>query len=232
MEPNLKEPYRLKDPNGLASYLQSKVEIDKAELTRQLHDNLGGLIVAALMDAAWAEQNLVASAGQAQEKLRRVRQSLGAAIDLKRKLIEELRPTLLDNFGLFAALSWQLKHRGAQPQLRISEKFPDTEPQLAAETAIALFRYFEEALHLIVQDKSATSVHLEATIENSRLRVALSHDGKPFTDRDDSDFPEFASLKHRIWRLQGGFEISQNGATSMLCALVPLKSHDDSAVGT
>ena len=229
MESNCKEPYRLKDPNGLASYLQSKVETDKAELTRQLHDNLGGLIVAALMDTAWAEQNLIASAGQAQEKLRRVRQSLGAAIDLKRKLIEELRPTLLDNFGLFAALSWQLKHRCAPPALRVTEKFPDTEPQLTAETGIALFRYFEEALHLIVQDKSATSVDLEATIENSRLRVALSHDGRPFTDQDDRDFPEFASLKHRIWRLHGQFEVSQNGRTSMLCAMVPLGADEQSA---
>jgi signal transduction histidine kinase len=222
MESNCTEPYRLKDPNGLASYLQSKVEIDKAELTRQLHDNLGGLIVAALMDTAWAEQNLTASAGQAQEKLRRVRQSLGAAIDLKRKLIEELWPTLLDNFGLFAALSWQLKQRCAQPPLRVTEKFPDAEPQLSAETGIALFRYFEEALHLIVQDKSATSVDLEATIENSCLRVALSHDGRPFTERDDSDFPEFASLKHRIWRLHGKFEVSQSGGASFLCAVVPL----------
>jgi signal transduction histidine kinase len=222
MEWNCNEPYRLKDPNGLASYLQSKVEIDKAELTRQLHDNLGGLIVAALMDTAWAEQNLAASAGQAQEKLRRVRQSLGAAIDLKRKLMEELRPTLLDNFGLFAALSWQLKQHCAQPPVRISERFPDTEPQLTADTGIALFRYCEEALHLIVQDKSATSVDLEASVENSSLRVALSHDGKPFTERDDCDFPEFASLKHRIWRLHGNFEISQNGATSRLCACVPL----------
>lgn len=222
MESSCTEPYRLKDPNGLASYLQSKVEIDKAELTRQLHDNLGGLIVAALMDTAWAEQNLTASMGQAQEKLRRVRQSLGAAIDLKRKLIEELRPTLLDNFGLFAALSWQLKHRCAQPPLRITEKFPDTEPQLTADTSIALFRYFEEALHLVVQDKSATSVDLEATIEKSALRVALSYDGRPFMERDDSDFPEFASLKHRIWRLHGSFEVSQNGGTSILCARVPL----------
>jgi len=129
---------------------------------------------------------------------------------------------LLDNFGLFAALSWQLKHRCAQPPLRITEKFPDTEPQLSAETGIALFRYFEEALHVIVQDKSATRVDLVATIENSRLRVTLSHDGRPFTDRDDSEFPEFASLKHRIWRLQGKFEVSQEGGTSMLCALVPL----------
>jgi signal transduction histidine kinase len=222
MRPDCKEPYLLKDPNGLASYLQAKVEIDKAELTRQLHDNMGGLIVAALMDTAWAEQNLTASAGQAQEKLRRVRQSLGAAIDLKRKLIEDLRPTLLDNFGLFAALSWQLKQRGAATELRITEKFPAGEPHLTSDTAIALFRYVEEALNLIVRDKTASAVNLEVTIENSSMKIVVSQNGAPFADSDDQDFPEFASLKHRIWRLHGTFELLQSPGASALSAVVPL----------
>jgi signal transduction histidine kinase len=223
MNPDCTEPYRLKDPNALASYLQAKVEVDRAELTRQLHDNLGGLIVAALMDTAWAEQNLTESAGLAQEKLRRVRQSLGAAIDLKRKLIENLRPTLLDNFGLLAALNWQLKHGTAATALRICGKFPATEPHLSAEMAIALFRYVEEALHLIVRDKTASAVDLEVTIEeNAGLKIVLSQDGSPFVETDDRDFPEFASLKHRIWRLHGTFEVLQSAGGSSLSAVVPL----------
>jgi signal transduction histidine kinase len=223
MERIRKAPYELKDPNGLASYLQTKVEVDKAELTRQLHDNMGGLIVAALMDTAWAEQNMTAATGQAQEKLRRVRQSLGAAIDLKRKLIEELRPTLLDNFGLFAALSWQLKHRFAGTGLSISETFPANEPHLNSETAIALFRYVEEVLLLIIRDKTAQTVSLEITIENARLNLLISQDGAPFAESDDRDFPEFASLKHRIWRLNGIFELLQSAGKSTLRAVVPLQ---------
>jgi signal transduction histidine kinase len=222
MKPNCKEPYQLKDPNGLATYLQAKVEVDKAELTRQLHDNLGGLIVAALMDTAWAEQNLTESAGLAQEKLRRVRQSLGAAIDLKRKLIESLRPTLLDNFGLFAALSWQLKHLGAGTNLRTCEKFPATEPQLSSDMAIALFRYVEEALLLIVRDKTAGSIDLEVTIDEGSMKIVLRQDGAPFVESDDRDFPEFASLKHRIWGLNGTFEMLQSQGSSSLIAVVPL----------
>jgi signal transduction histidine kinase len=174
------------------------------------------------MDTAWAEQNLAASAGQAQEKLRRVRQSLGAAIDLKRKLIEDLRPTLLDNFGLFAALSWQLKQRSAGTALRISETFPATEPHLTADTAIALFRYVEEVMHIIVRDKTATAVNLDVTIENAILKMVVSQDGVPFTESDDRDVPEFASLKHRIWRLHGAFEVLQNSGASTLIAAVPL----------
>lgn len=224
MEPKRKETYHLKDPNALASYLQAKVEIDKAELTRQLHDNMGGLIVAALMDTAWAEQNMTAASGQAQEKLRRVRQSLGAAIDLKRKLIEELRPTLLDNFGLFAALSWQLKHRFAGTGLRISEDFPATEQHLNSDTAIALFRYVEEVLHLIIRDKTAQAVSLEITIENEHLTLLISQDGAPFAESDDRDFPEFASLKHRIWRLNGTFDLLQSAGVSTLSAVVPLQA--------
>src|SRR5665213_599452 len=88
------------DSNVLATYLQSTAEREKSELTRQLHDNLGGLMVAALMDVAWAQTQCPEIPTDAAERLQRARKYLSAAIDLSRKLIEDLRPTLLDNVGL------------------------------------------------------------------------------------------------------------------------------------
>jgi signal transduction histidine kinase len=88
------------DQNALASHLQASIEAERSQLVRELHDDMGGLVVGALMDVAWAEAHLGQSA-DVQAKLQRARQSLRAAIDLKRKLIEEMRPTLLDNVGLF-----------------------------------------------------------------------------------------------------------------------------------
>ena len=202
------DSYQVVDPKGLASYLQSRLEIDKTELARQLHDNLGGLIVAALMDAAWAQQNLPELSGLAQEKLHRVRHSLGAAIDLKRKLIEDLRPSLLDNFGLFAALAWHFKHYCASAQLTCSENFPPQEPHLKPGPAIALFRYVEETLRLVSMRKTAKFVALNVTVEGNDLLIDLTHDGSPMTDHEDTEFPEFASLKHRIWAIGGVLGVS------------------------
>ena len=92
--------------SSLIEHIQGVMEHQKAVLARDLHDELGGLLVGAVMDLAWAEQHMSAPPAELKQKLVRARQTLAAAIDMKRKLIEELRPTLLDNVGLFAALRW------------------------------------------------------------------------------------------------------------------------------
>jgi CHASE3 domain sensor protein len=101
----------------LSTHLQNVAEREKAVLARELHDELGGLLVGARMDISWAEQHLAGDHPEVKQRLHRVQQNLSAGVDLKRRIIEELRPTLLDNVGLFAALRWQLKRR---PQMHRS----------------------------------------------------------------------------------------------------------------
>ena len=88
---------------ALVTHLQAAAERDKASTARALHDDLGCLMVAAVMDLAWVEKNLDGHEDEVRRRLARVRQTLGVAIDAKRKIIEELRPSLLDDIGLFAA---------------------------------------------------------------------------------------------------------------------------------
>jgi signal transduction histidine kinase len=197
-----------RDPNRLATYLQSKSEKDKAQLSQELHDNLGGLIVASMMDAASAEQHLPPGSEKSLRKLQRLRQSLGTAIDLKRKIIEHLRPTLLDNVGLFAALGWLLKNCCAEAQLKCSHTFPAFEPNLNSDTSIGLFRFVQEALHDVVLRKAARFVDLKANVTNAVLTICITHDGKSIADTHDCNSPEFESLKHRIGTLGGEFAVT------------------------
>ena len=108
----------------LSTHLQSMAEREKAALARELHDELGGLLVGARMDISWAEQHLGDDDSGLKERLRRVQQNLSAGVDLKRRIIEELRPTLLDNVGLFAALRWQLKETCGGAGLKCTESYP------------------------------------------------------------------------------------------------------------
>src|SRR6267154_5417340 len=128
--------------SALLTYLQASVEIDKASLAKELHDNLGGLIVAATMDVAWGEEHFSSLASEARGRLARVREALRSALDINRRIIEELRPTLLENVGLFAALSWEIKQAG----LHCSGRYPPSEMHFTPEASIALFRIAQEAL--------------------------------------------------------------------------------------
>jgi signal transduction histidine kinase len=191
------------DPNGLATYLQLIAEQERSELTRQLHDNLGGLLVAALMDVAWTQMHLPDIAIDAKAKLQRARQYLSAAVDLKRKLIEELRPSLLDNVGLFAALRWQMKKICADAGVSCVDRYPEDEPHFSPDTAIGLFRFAQETLHLMVKPNSTTSVAMTVGIEQAVITLEIAYVGVATAAIAAKSAPELASLRHRIRNLEG-----------------------------
>jgi signal transduction histidine kinase len=131
--------------SSLIEHIQGVMEHQKALLARDLHDELGGLLVGAVMDLAWAEQHMSAPPAELKQKLLRARQTLAAAIDMKRKLIEELRPTLLDNVGLFAALRWHVQAACKRAGIACIIDVPEDEQRFLPNVPIALFRIVQEA---------------------------------------------------------------------------------------
>ena len=213
------------DSNHLASHLQASIEQERSHLTRQLHDDLGGLLVGALMDVAWVEARL--QAPELQAKLGRARDSLRAAVDLKRNLIEGMRPTLLDNVGVFAALRWHFAKYCELADLKCSANLPVAEPALKTSIAIGVYRITEEALRLISGPLKGRSISLGAEVKGSDLNVLLAHDGAALSELQLADLPEFKSMAQRISTLNGSYAVSR-GADEMLHwnISVPVESAD------
>src|SRR6202035_2263839 len=162
----------------LSTHLQSVAEREKASLARELHDELGGLLVGARMDISWPEQHLAGDHPELRQRLQRVQQNLSAGVDLKRRIIEELRPTLLDNVGLFAALRWQLKETVGGAGLKYTESYPDAEPKFTSEAAIALFRIAQEAFTNTLKHAGAKSLDITLGMDGDAVVMQISHDGK------------------------------------------------------
>lgn len=189
------------------------MEHQKALLARDLHDDLGGLLVGVVMDLAWAEQHLTAPHAELQQKLIRARQTLSAAIDIKRKMIEELRPTLLDNVGLFAALRWHVqaacKRAGTTCQLVI----PEEERRFLPNVPIALFRIVQEALAVIVGRKPDAPPEFSVTIDRHavtlEIRSAATAAAAAPADTDPdrgADTHYLAAIEQRVACLGGEFQ--------------------------
>jgi signal transduction histidine kinase len=195
------------DPNQLASHLQASIEQERSHLTRQLHDDLGGLLVGALMDVAWVEARL--QAPELQAKLGRARDSLRAAVDLKRNLIEGMRPTLLENVGIFAAMRWHFAKYCEAADLKCTAHLSVTEPALKPNMAIGVYRITEEALQLISGPLKARSITLGAEVSGSDLKVQLSHDGVALSEEQLADLPEFKSMAQRISTLGGKYTVTR-----------------------
>jgi signal transduction histidine kinase len=213
------------DPNQLASHLQASIEVERSHLTRQLHDDLGGLLVGALMDVAWVEARL--QAPELQAKLGRARDSLRAAVDLKRNLIEGMRPTLLENVGIFAAMRWHFAKYCEAADLKCIAHLSGAEPALKTNVAIGVYRITEEALRLISGPLKARSISLTAEVSGLDLKVLLAHDGVALSDEQLADLAEFKSMAQRVSTLEGSYTVTRT-ADNLLqwTILVPIESAD------
>ena len=204
----------------LSTHLQSVSEREKASLARELHDELGALLVGARMDISWAEQHLAKNDPDMKQRLNRVQLNLAAGVDLKRRIIEELRPTLLDNVGLFAALRWQLKETCGSAGLKCIESYPDEEPRFTAEAAIALFRIAQEAFTNILKHSGAKSMDITLGIDGDAIVMQISDDGKGIAPGQFTDIGShgLASMRHRVRALGGRLDVISptSGGTTLL----------------
>src|SRR5207253_2545418 len=94
---------RTQELSSLSAFLQTHGEREKARLARELHDGLGGILTPARMDLSWLQERL-GNDPQCGERMSRVSALIDQGIDLKRRIIEELHPSLLDHLGLAPAL--------------------------------------------------------------------------------------------------------------------------------
>jgi signal transduction histidine kinase len=211
----------------LSTHLQNVAEREKASLARELHDELGGLLVGARMDISWAEQHLAKNDPDVKQRLNRVQQSLSAGVDLKRRIIEELRPTLLDNVGLFAAIRWQLKETCGSAGLKCIESYPDEEPHFKSEAAIALFRIAQEAFGNILKHAEAKTVDVSLDLDAETLLMRIADDGKgiPMGRFTAIASHGLASMRHRVRALGGRFDVrSPESGGTILVAQIPTQN--------
>jgi signal transduction histidine kinase len=205
---------------GLSTHLQNVAEREKAGLARELHDELGGLLVGARMDLSWVEQHLPNDATDVRLRLQRVQQNLSAGVDLKRRIIEELRPTLLDNVGLFAALTWQMKVTCGSAGMKCVESYPAEEPNLTSEAAIALFRIAQEAFTNIVKHSQAKAVDITLSADAAAIIMQISDDGKGIAPGrvTATGSHGLASMRHRVRALGGRLDVlnPSTGGTTLL----------------
>lgn len=212
--------------SGVIAHIHSATEHEKALLARELHDELGGLLVGAVMDVAWAEQHSTASPEELKQKLMRARQALSAAIDLKRRLIEELRPTLLDNVGLFAALRWHVQTTCKRAHVDCKIDLPEDERRFLPDVPIALFRIVQEALALMLSTPLEHSADVSVQITEDCLTIQILRKtglaASSESDTYDDSYP-LVAIKHRTATLQGAFVYSEAPkGTQCLKASFPL----------
>jgi signal transduction histidine kinase len=191
--------------SGLCGYLQDRSERDRNSVANQLHDEIGGLLVAARLNVAWIEERLPSHDPLVMEHFKRLHDALRHGVEVKRRIVEDLRPTLLDNIGLYSALRWQMSKACESAKLSYTEHYPDEELPLIPEAAIAVYRVVEEAISNVIRHAKARTAHLAAQESPHSLRLTLQDDGVGMTPAQRAGAGTFgiAAMNYRVTRLGG-----------------------------
>jgi signal transduction histidine kinase len=200
--------------------LQDDAEKKISSVVRILHDDLGGLLVSAMMDMSWVNQHVGPESKE--EKLARAHQSLAAAIDLNRNLIESLRPSILDNFGLIAAFRWHLTHACEQTATLCTHTLPERELRLRPEASIALFRIGQETLSAVLAETLLKQVDFSMALEDKKLLLQVTHEHHEAenTDMLHASTHLYATIQ-RIDALCGSWSIHRSPTGSVMRASFP-----------
>jgi signal transduction histidine kinase len=200
---------RTAELSDLASYLQSVREDEKKKLARDLHDELGSVLVSAKMDVSWVKARLHASDATAGERLERALATLDEAVQVKRRIIDELRPTLLDNVGLEAALEWQAGEVCGRAGLDWQLSASGLDERLPRDVSIALFRIVQETLTNVVRHAQAKSVTIEIVRAADVVTLIVADDGRGISrDAQGGKLSHgIAGMRQRARALHGEFSI-------------------------
>ncbi len=195
---------RTAELSGLITHLQTTAEAERFALAKELHDELGGLITAAKMDMAWLTAHIGSELDPAsEEKFRSIVQMLNQAMTLKRRVVESLRPSLLDHFGLPVALRSHFDEHCGRAGVEYIATLPDETLELAPGTQLALFRVAQEALSSVLTRGSARHVELVIDSDEAGYTMLVGDDG---SQMDQKLSQTLVAMRHRILGAGGSLD--------------------------
>lgn len=214
---------RTRELSDLANYLTTARESERAHIARELHDELGALLTAARMDASWLSRHLGPSGDEGiRNRFKRLLDAIGSGITIKRRVVEDLRPALLQGLGLGEALRALADDMSAT--IPIALAIPDALPAMAPDQSLALFRIVQEAFTNIRKYAQAKTGRVELSIVDGQVHLVVADDGVGF----DTASPKLhrhglAGMKHRVQMFKGHLElISAPGQGTLIRVEMPL----------
>jgi PAS domain S-box-containing protein len=193
---------------SLAVHLQSVREEERTDIARGVHDDLGQALTALKMDLSWLSKRLPRERESLLEKTEAMSGILDSAIQTVKYISTELRPGILDDFGLLAAIEWQAEefHKRSGIKCTVTS---NTEPELNREYNTSLFRIFQETMTNIARHTGATRVTVNLKCQGGKIIMRIRDNGEGITPEQISSSRSFGiiGMRERARALQGEVNI-------------------------
>jgi len=172
---------------ALAERLQWVREEDRKRVARDLHDQIGQILTAIKMDMTWMTRLLPESEGEVLARLTESIQLINDGVKSVRTICSGLRPGVLDDLGLAAAIEWQASEFAARNGVRCEVSVPPVDLHLDGDRATAAFRIFQECLTNVIRHAQAKSVRVSLCQEEENILLVVEDDGIGFCESDLSN---------------------------------------------
>jgi signal transduction histidine kinase len=220
------------DLQRLSARLVAGQEQERQTLSRELHDQVGQALTAIKIDISRAEQGLEPFQTDLSERLRRARQGAEETLEIIRRLSMLLRPSMLDDLGLSAALGWYAKQFSASTAIRVSLNDDGSADQLPDEHKVSLYRIVQESLTNCARHAEARSVIVKLASEDGRYVVCIVDDGKGFVPTHEARGIGLIGIEERVAEMKGMFKLSSLlGTGTKLYISIPLDQKKESEAG-
>ncbi len=205
----------------LAQHLQTSVEMERAAIAREIHDDVGGSLTALKFDLAWIERR--SDDPELRQRVRSALETVTHAIESSQRIMHNLRPAILEQ-GLVAALQW-MTHRferrtGITTQFRTSHE----SLQLPAGVPLVAYRTAQEALTNVSKHAGATKARVDLSLASGVLSLEVSDNGRGLVQGDLAKSRSFGirGLRERAGTVGGWIELSSGAGGTTLILSVPL----------
>jgi signal transduction histidine kinase len=194
---------------NLAAHLQSVREEERMKIAREIHDELGQTLSAQKMELSWFRDRY----GDHQaisDKAGAMLEALDATIRSLRRICTELRPSILDDFGLIEAMRWQADEFQKRTRIECAVDSAPEDITLDKELSTALFRIFQETLTNILKHARATKVTAILTSDDDNITLEVIDNGKGIRDEQLSKPQSFGlmGMRERVYPWGGKVEVT------------------------
>jgi len=197
---------------ALAARLQSVREEERARVAREIHDELGQAMTAIKMDLAALARELPAEQREPSVRIERSLKLVDETIQAVRRIATELRPGILDDLGLGAAVEWAAEEFQARTGIKCRMSLPGSDITLDQDSATALFRIFQETLTNVARHADATEVDVTLSRTRDDLSLEVHDNGKGISAEKLAEVRSLGILGMRERALLLGGELAISGA--------------------
>ena len=206
--------------------LQSAREEERTRIAREIHDEFGQILTALKIDLAWLKKQLYNDPIPLFEKIESMSKITSGAIRSIKKLSADLRPAILDDFGLHAAVEWQAEEFENRTGTKCEVEMDVDDVAIDADVSTAIFRIMQETLTNVMRHAEAGKVTLQLKARMGELVFEVRDDGKGISSQQITAPRSYGlmGIRERVYALGGAVDISGSpGNGTTVCVRIPFE---------